>query len=108
MFRVSVRFVVSLWVYILLGIFQALQEAPVNDSPKGGVKGMRHMVHRAVCHSQLSIRVYSCTRVDRFAHAQYHPRMIPFEGLLKVADLDVHGIASGRQLCAWIHLQVRF
>ena len=62
----------------------------------------------AVCHSQLSKCVYSCTHVDRFAHAQCHPLMIPFEGLLKVADLDVHGIAPGRQLCAWIHLQVRF
>ena len=96
MFRVSVRFVVSLWVYILLGIFQALQEAPVNDSPKGGVKGLHHVVHHAVCHSQLSICVYSCMHVDRFAHAECHPRMMPFEGLLNVADLD---IASGRQLC---------
>ena len=32
--------------------------------------------------------------------------MIPLEGLLKAADLDVRDIAAGRQLCAWIHLQV--
>ena len=51
------------------GIFQAWQEAPVNDSPKGGVKGLHHLVHHAVCHSQLSVCVYSCARVDRFAHA---------------------------------------
>ena len=62
----------------------------------GSVKGLHHVVHHAVCHSQLSICVYSHVHVDRFAHAEYHPRMMPFEGLLNVADLD---IASGRQLC---------
>ena len=95
MFKVSVRLVASLWVYILLGIFQALQEAPVNDSPKGGVKGLHHVVHHAVCHSQLSICVYSPMHVGRFAHAQCHSRMTRFAGLLNVADL---AIASGRQL----------
>ena len=49
--------------------FKLCKEAPVNDSPKGGVKGLRHLVRDAVCHSQLSMCVYSCVHVGRFAHA---------------------------------------